>query len=879
MKKWLEFVKKLNTPKFIVWFFVLVAFILRLLPWNSIIINWGKSVIFVQPDAYYQMRRAMIWATNFPKLITMDYYMAYPFGAECPWSPLYNFVMAVLTLIFSGGKPNQQVLHLVTALLPPIIAAFCVIPVYKIVKLVWKNERIALFSAFFAIIMPGMLGYSTIGSGDHHVAETFLFLWFFYYSLFLLKKILNREENLSKDIVKTGIMVALGLLIWPGQVVFFTVWAIYLSLLVLINHDKSELCAKISKSFFYAAVIGSGIGIVVRFILPISTEQAYFDFAFFSYFQPVYVLFIFLSVVIIHYALVRIKKNRKEFFKAVILVSIVFVFLAFIPPLRKGVINGVNFLLKTDPWHSSINEFQSTFSIRLVREMIMSKAIQDIGYLVSFLFPICFSLLYFYNALRLPQNKIWFSFYNDITIKKPEKILLGLYNIVNKPDQVAKEERKTRTLLLFYGVSGIMLGFLALYQKRWTNAFSPILAIGIALFANAVYLKIKGGHGFFKEFIKWRREKKKIKEGIFTRLIVYWEKSPFFLSLACVVVVLLPYFYIAGNMLKSQGYPIQSDLYNSLIWIKNYTPKTSYLWKPDKKPEYGILAAWDHGHYIQYIAERPAIVNNFGHSLRGDGFKTANYVWSCESEDELVSIIEKYNIRFLFLNDFINYINSKYSVYFKPGFIEKNIDFQQGHFGESIPIPNENFFTLPLPRLWIFDGSSTSFGSALRHFRLVFESENPAFVQYFNDRELKLYKMFEYVKGAKVVGKAAPKSIVFITAHFITNFDREFDWNAAAIADENGNFNAVLPYATAEDNFFIKPLSPYLIYSDGKVVELNITNNDVYQGKNMSVDVTKGEKAPKDVENEVKDLLKNIVGQVKTPGYLNIHKKVTKEEK
>jgi asparagine N-glycosylation enzyme membrane subunit Stt3 len=134
MSKWIETVKKLNNTNVILSLFVITAFALRLLPWNSIIIDWGKAFTFIQPDAYYQMRRSMIWATNFPNLITMDYYMANPFGAECPWSPLYNFTLAVLTLIFSGSKANQQVLQLITALLPPIIAALCIIPVYKIVK-------------------------------------------------------------------------------------------------------------------------------------------------------------------------------------------------------------------------------------------------------------------------------------------------------------------------------------------------------------------------------------------------------------------------------------------------------------------------------------------------------------------------------------------------------------------------------------------------------------------------------------------------------------------------------------------------------------------------------------------------------------------------
>jgi len=161
---------------------------------------------------------------------------------------------------------------------------------------------------------------------------------------------------------------------------------------------------------------------------------------------------------------------------------------------------------------------------------------------------------------------------------------------------------------------------------------------------------------------------------------------------------------------------------------------------------------------------------------------------------------------------------------------------------------------------------------------LVFESENPSVIQYFEDNELKQYKLFEYVKGAKVSGKTTPRSIVFFTAHFITNFDREFDWNAAAIADENGNFSGVLPYATAEDNFFVKPLSPYLVYSDGKIVELVVKNEDVLNGNSITVDFSKAKKAPKPFEEHVKAVLKNFAGETK-PTYINIHKKPIQENK
>jgi asparagine N-glycosylation enzyme membrane subunit Stt3 len=199
----------LNKTAFLLSFFTLSAFLLRLLTWKTSIAGFGKEFAFVQPDAFYHFRRAMIWAINFPKMPTLDYYMAYPYGAECPWPPLYDWFIALMANIITLGNPTQKVVGLIIALLPPVLAALCVFPTYKIVKLIFNNERIAIFSAFFAITMPGMLGYSHVASGDHHVAETFLCLWFFYYGVLSVKKSIEGLDN-KKEALTAGLFLTLG---------------------------------------------------------------------------------------------------------------------------------------------------------------------------------------------------------------------------------------------------------------------------------------------------------------------------------------------------------------------------------------------------------------------------------------------------------------------------------------------------------------------------------------------------------------------------------------------------------------------------------------------------------------------------------------------
>lgn len=825
---------KLNKTKFLVWFFAFSAFAVRLLPWKKSIAGFGKEFAFVQPDAFYHFRRAMIWALNFPKMPTIDYYMAYPYGAECPWPPLYDWFIAVFANIITLGNPTQQVVGLIVALLPPVIAGLCVIPTYKIAKLIWNDERIAVFSAFFAILMPGMLGYSHVASGDHHVAETFLCLWFFYYAILSVKNAIEGIE-FRKSSIQAGLFITLGLLVWQGQVVFYTLFCGYLVVLLFVFFNYKDIVVRFGKIAIYISFFSAPVLALVRFIVPRSTEQTLWDFGFFSYFQPSYV--IFLGLIIYFFSLfIRKSSNWKIFLRNLFIIFIgFFLLVVIVPPFRENLIRGIKFLLKTDPWHASINEFQTTFNKEQFLEFNFNGFLTYL-YFFSYLLPLFYGFKIFFKFLKTKFDRNLF-------------------------------------LEIFFVIWALGIGILALYQKRWNNAFSPALAIGIAIFASNLFNRIKGGHGVFKEFLHWREREKGQKVGFIAKFLIFSEKSPFLVSLLCIFFFLIPYFYMSFDILKGGGLPMSLDLYRTLIWMKNYLPPTSYLWNPTKQPEYSIIAPWDHGHYIQFISEKPTIVNNFGHQLRGDGFKDAIYIWSVETEQELQAIFDKYNARFILVSNPIPFLGNPISAYLKPGFLDKYLTFKESpHFGMSVPVPKDSFFSLPLASLWEFDGSATGFGPALKHFRLVFESENPdIFPYHFN--EVKEYKIYEYVKGVRIEAKTDPKKLIYIKADFITNWDRPFTWEASTYADEKGNFTGFLPYATGEDNIFIKPMSPYIITDGKKYIELVVTNEDVYKGRLINIDLSKGKVLPEEGKRLYEERLKSKAGEVISKGYINVHER------
>jgi len=100
-------------------------------------------------------------------------------------------------------------------------------------------------------------------------------------------------------------------------------------------------------------------------------------------------------------------------------------------------------------------------------------------------------------------------------------------------------------------------------------------------------------------------------------------------------------------------------------------------------------------------------------------------------------------------------------------------------------------------RLHLFDGrgfalSENEFVEPLKHYRLVHES--PSTVATFGGDELKYVKVFEYVKGARVVGSAPAGSIVEISTNVTTSRGRTFTYAQRMLS--NGSFSFVVPYST-----------------------------------------------------------------------------------
>lgn len=282
---------------------------------------------------------------------------------------------------------------------------------------------------------------------------------------------------------------------------------------------------------------------------------------------------------------------------------------------------------------------------------------------------------------------------------------------------------------------------------------------------------------------------------------------------------------------------IAGDWWDSLIWLKNNTPTTSYYDDPVNSPEYSVMAWWDYGNWIEYVAQRPVVANNFQ-----QGVDAAALYFSADSEKVANAILDQRKTKYVIVDDetgfgYKDFVYGKYMQVIE--LAGKNmsdyvysIDIPAPNSATRISLLNNNYYSTIYARLYLLDGSSIenplkSRDEGLSHYRLAYESNTEGS----NKIGIKKIKIFEYVPGAKITGVTSPDAGIEISVPVSTNTNRTFDYITRTISDANGNFTMVVPYATEDTPYGTEPGNKYnLLISDQVVKTISVSNRQILEG-------------------------------------------------
>ena len=794
-------------------------------PWS----DFERFERFGGNDPWYYYRLIDSCVKNFPEKLWFDAFTYYPYGTYVHFGPFLVYLGAILVKIFRNAI-------VILSVIPVFGAIITVFSVYLIAKETFGTGE-AILAALLISIMPGQfLGRSILGFNDHHIWEVVwmtITLGMYLYSI-------NRDK--LGNYVLPGVAYGMYILTWaPGSL--FGVFILAYIILLLFLRWWIEFDEKVIKGTILMFLIAALV------YLPFSDKVPEIGIMFHSRFHLYMIIAMSGFLILLYMVEVFLKRGfyekltknvKSAYYFTISLVCILSaVLLNFIYPQVLTSVYSVLGIVTPKGGALTVAEIQPFFT--LGGQFTLAPAYGNFG------------VVFFFVILAYPY--LIFKIFKE---RDHAKLLLFLWSIV-------------------------MFIFLA-EQNRFAYYFAAVAAVLGSCFLVLILRKLE-----FDKFIL------KLVRGEIKKTDVKYFRV--FLSVFLIFVVVYPTYGLALSQSKYVG-GINSQWYEALTWMRNNTPNKeffdNYYYEIYEYPKqskqqsrydyppgtYAVMSWWDYGHWIEVIAHRMPNANPFQEGIGNKVSKApgAAPFFTAFSEEEANQIANRLGINYVVSDVEMatgkfyamavwaeNSLDKAWSVYYagrgyffvtpdgRVGVTSNKYFIPAGSKILELTLPSENYYRTMEARFHIFDGCG------LKHYRMVYESDpetkgnvltieavyraiyNAVYMKKLglpavNITSTGYVKIFEFVRGAKVIGKVGKNiSVVTVNATVTTNKGRSFEYVQKVKVGQDGTFELVLPYAQ-KTIYPVKP-SPYYVKAGNVTKTLVLTDEDVEKGKTIELDL------------------------------------------
>jgi len=751
-----------------------------------------RKTIFCDTDPYYHMRRIVNYLTT-GHFIQFDYYLDYPRGAVSFWPSGFEKLVAYFVWVLSAGHPSPEYIEKVAAWFPPLFGAFTVVLVYFLFALLF-GRAVGLLAAALFIFQPTHIDYSRLGKVDHHVMEVFSAVLLYLGGLFtnrqLLEKELSGKTYLSAIFV--GLAIAFSYLMWSGATLYLVPWlvAVYFSV-YFISQEKLPDYLRIQLIIFASAILLLLYPVLTSYW----TKNGRISFEALSLFQ---IIFLLIPLLFFggYLALIKSKKFSSvvsgrlyaAYSLGVLLVSFIFLRLL-LPSVFANFRSGLALLAKRGighyyAWLTTISEYTPMLLVN--NQIVWLRAVASLNWAVVFLVP---------------------------------AIVLYLVELIRR--------REEMTSAIFLGCLTLFFTFLSLQQLR----YGYIAAVFVSGWAAYFWIKLWRLAGrlnwpFLQNFSR------RVHNFLFQHLPYNVLPEINLRNLTWLVIfyfLLKNYSLYQRIFLANPPGPMLSPMdYETLQWLRDNTPDPGFYDNPLNRPAYGVMNIWDWGHFIEYIARRPAAVNPYGMGVE----KMVRF-YLARSEEEANKVMEENNCRYVLTSDPLPIIEGLRKV----SLLYPGQDFQVLQTeGPYLKIPKKEFLNLMGIKLHLHDGSRPYVPDmeveGLKHWRLVYESPEMSELTYLGGpQQTAKLKIFEYVAGAVYRGKTRPGQEISVQTELVTNTGRHFVYLNKYVSDSAGHYEIILPYS-GDCPYPVKMSAGYYTIEIGRTKKkISVREEEVKNGK------------------------------------------------
>ena len=735
----------------------LLALLVRVLPYPTVFTPSG--VFPVGPDAYYHLRRIAYTVASFPRFLDFDPYVSFPDGGRPIWTPLFDFLLAALARLGLGpqtGAPLERLLMWV----PPLLGAAGVLAVHALARRAW-GERVAAVAALLLALLPAHFVYSRLGALDHHVAVALAVTLVLAAGLSLLRRAGGGPRGLVAGALGLGVSQAFAMLLWPG------------CLLAVVTLDATLVacivaCARRDEAVTLARSCALAHACALVVVAPLAWGSEWERWGsvsplVLSRFQP-----LFFAVGAACFGLLAELFQRVHFpasparraLAALALGGVVLgLALATTPGLAPGAGDAWDWLAKREGFQPIVEESEPLFAGAHGFETDTAEWL--------------FSRLIYASPLLL---------------------------VLLVARARGREQARARGVLAAWTVVWLAT---ALVQYRFVNELSVAFALLVAVCAVDALRAAR-------RVLAGRGRLKAMGAGLASLAAAIWLLAPIGSFFAPYVANVRR--ALLGEPLHLSGWqPTQRALTQLSRWLAEHTPATSGYWDASLRPEYGVLAAWDDGHVLRYVAQRPVVQDNFGDDVGEQGFALAEAYFAETSEPAALRIAERLRARYVV----VRAAGSSHSAGYAARSLLKRLNRLHGTEGN----------------LRAGDAAPAEHVGALTQHRLIFDARaarGPS------GGGRPSYKIFEIVPGARIAGRARP--LAEVRAELRIAFGRRggMRYSSTTRAGADGRYEIVVPYANdlpgdeMEDE--VRPRRAYRLRSDGREVAVSVSDTHVRSG-------------------------------------------------
>jgi dolichyl-phosphooligosaccharide-protein glycotransferase len=749
---------------------LLLGLAVRLLPALYCVI--GNHVVLLGTDSYYHMRRIFYTILHFPFTNNYDSYINFPYGYPVDWPPLFDILGAATSLLAGLGNPDHFLVELISSVLPPLLGVASIVLIYYIVKGA-INEKVALIAAFIFAVLPAGVFRSLFSLVDHHALEVFVMLAV--YLLFIRAVSAAKRSGLGvKDMdharpliyaVLSGIAIAIAIFAWEGALIFISVLVAYAFVQYVYDMKNNEG----SRYLTAVGLISSLVPLAIIFPMTLVGGQTTSSASYLSWFH-VYslgsVAIFFLAMDLMSGIL---RKRDAPWYSlpaiAIVLgVTAALVLKLALPQFIHGIEIGLLYLSGMDKVMSTVSEVEPLF-------ITLGKLSPAIPW-------------------------AYFSFAGPLAI-------LGLAIYILK-----LKGRKPNNIEIFLLVWTALVIVLGLMQKRFIN----ILGVNVALFAGYALYEILALAGM-EEYLNPTKKPSSSRSGSI---------SPALMG-ACVAAILLlvPLLLNSISLAATPEYYLL-DWNDASSWVRDNTPGTSYTFSADMgtSPEYGIMSWWDYGNFILYGAERPVVANNFQ-----TGVSDAAHFFTTQNEAIASAVLNKRHAKYVMLDYRMGspFAGTRYGIFEDMAYLANQdpMSYHNASVKYLNMSANDKYFGTMYSQLFLGNGCGGNLSGkiyeGLEHYRLRYMTFGTDPV-----------KVFEYVQGANITGKAPPGSAVELKLKIASQYGQGIYYQVTE-AGPDGRYVFIVPYPTSSTSF-IKTDDSYYITQGSNSTRVAVPDSSVTSG-------------------------------------------------